>query len=84
VFRSWSSALVAASALLVVALPVHAAPDASLPTSVRASGFSYGAILNTLDDAPLARVGGFTLISAYVAWQAVEPTRGQYRFEQHD
>src|SRR5882762_9356236 len=47
-------------------------------------GFSYGAILNALDDASLARAGGFTLMSAYVAWRAVEPSRGQYIFDQHD
>ena len=32
----------------------------------------------------MAHAGGFTLMTAYVAWSAVEPTRGQYVFEQHD
>jgi hypothetical protein len=44
----------------------------------------YGTILNSLDDASFAHAGGFNLMSAYVAWSAVEPTRGQYLFEQHD
>ncbi|MCA1646311.1 MAG: beta-galactosidase, partial [Chloroflexi bacterium] len=48
------------------------------------TGFAYGAILNTLDNAQLARDGGFNLMSAYVAWSAVEPRRGQYIFEQQD
>src|SRR5713226_9620854 len=68
-----------ASVLLVnAALPV-AAEDA-----VPRAGFAYGTILNALDNAPLARDGGFTLMSAYVAWRAVEPSRGQYIFEQQD
>src|SRR5258708_31998496 len=66
-----------ASVLLVsAALPV-AAEDAAPH-----AGFAYGTILNALDNAPLARDGGFTLMSAYVAWRAVEPSRGQYIFEQ--
>lgn len=46
--------------------------------------FSYGTILTSLDDARLAHDGGFNVMSAYVAWSSVEPTRGQYIFEQHD
>ena len=58
-------------------------PAAALDTPPPAS-FLYGTILNALDDAPLARDGGFTSMSAYVAWRAVEPSRGQYLFEQKD
>jgi hypothetical protein len=71
--------LLACITLLSVALPV-AAEDL---TPQRPS-FSYGTILTALDNAPLARDGGFTLLSAYVAWRAVEPSRGQYIFDQHD
>jgi hypothetical protein len=46
--------------------------------------FSYGAILTQLNDAPLARAAGFTTMSAYVSWRAIEPSRGQYIFEQRD
>src|ERR1700716_2833548 len=74
-FRS----LLACITLLSVALPV-AAEDL---TPQRPS-FSYGTILTALDNAPLARDGGFTLLNAYVAWRAVEPSRGQFIFDQHD
>jgi hypothetical protein len=76
--RTFFAALLAASTLLGGALPV-AAEDA-LP---RAS-FTYGTILTALENAPMARDGGFNLLSAYVAWRAVEPSRGQYIFEQRD
>src|SRR6266851_256793 len=71
--------LLASITLLSVALPV-AAED----LSPQRPSFSYGTILTALDNAPLARDGGFTLLSAYVAWRAVEPSRGQYIFDQHD
>jgi len=58
-----------------------AADDAAVATQ---STFTYGAILNALEDAPAARAGGFNLMTAYVAWRAVEPARGQYIFEQQD
>ena len=66
VVRSWLPALVATCALLLAALPVHAAPDGTGTPPAPRPNFSYGAILNALDSAPLARAGGFTLISAYV------------------
>jgi hypothetical protein len=66
---------------LVVAVPVSAD---STPTPTPTSAFNYGTILTSLDDAPLAHAGGFNLMSAYVAWSSVEPTRGQYVFEEHD
>ena len=60
-------------------LGLPAAADSPTP-----SGFMYGAILNSLNDASMAQAGGFNLMTAYVSWSAVEPTRGQYLFEQHD
>jgi hypothetical protein len=48
------------------------------------AGFTYGVILTALDNAPAARAGGFNLMSAYVAWDNVEPSRGQFVFEQQD
>ena len=76
--RIFFAALCAASTLLGGALPVGA--EDTLP---RAS-FTYGTILTALENAPVARDGGFNLLSAYVAWRAVEPSRGQYIFEQRD
>ena len=73
-----------AAALLLAAattLPVLAdTPVAPAPST----SFLYGVILNQLNNAPFAHTGGFNLMSAYVAWSAVEPNRGQYLFEQHD
>jgi hypothetical protein len=62
-------------------LIVPAAADGPTPA---ANGFMYGAILNQLNDAPAAHTGGYNLMTAYVSWSAVEPTRGKYLFEQHD
>src|SRR5882762_4975760 len=78
VFRTLFAWLLASSMLAGGTLPVGAedlAPRAS---------FAYGTILTALENAPVARDGGFTLLSAYVAWRAVEPSRGQYIFEQRD
>jgi hypothetical protein len=61
-----------------------AAADTNAVASPPQGGFGYGAILNSLDDAKLAHAAGFNVMSAYVAWSSVEPTRGQYLFEQHD
>ena len=72
-------ALFSLGLLLAVSLLPAAAQEA--PTR---SGFAYGTILNGLDNAPLARAGGFTLMSAFVGWAAVEPSRGQFVFEQQD
>src|SRR6266852_6347866 len=77
--RTLFAALLASSTLLSATLPVTAEDI----TSPRPS-FSYGTILNALENAPVARDGGFNLLSAYVAWRAVEPSRGQYIFEQRD
>jgi hypothetical protein len=66
----------------ITALPALA--DTPSPSSATPQAFMYGTILNQLNNAPLAHSGGFNLMSAYVAWSAVEPTRGQYLFEQHD
>src|ERR1700687_1423202 len=76
--RTLLAASIASGVLLSATLPV-AAEDAGPH-----AGFTYGTILTALDNAPLARDGGFTLMSAYVAWRAVEPSRGQYIFEQQD
>ena len=65
---------------LAAALPVGAADSAAVP----ASSFNYGAILTDLGHVPLARQGGFNVISAFIAWSAVEPSRDQYLFEQKD
>lgn len=73
--------LAALAAILVASLPVAADDSAA---TVAPSSFAYGTILTSLDDARLAHDGGFNLMSAYVAWSSVEPTRGQYVFEQHD
>lgn len=75
---TWLAACLASGILLSAALP--AAAEVPPPHA----GFTYGTILNALEDAHLARDGGFNLMSAYVAWRAVEPNRGQYLFEQHD
>lgn len=61
--------------------PVAADDPVTTPTT---SSFSYGTILTSLDDAHFAHDGGFNVMSAYIAWSAVEPARGQYIFEQHD
>jgi hypothetical protein len=72
--------LILAALLALVSVTPAAADE---PTAPRA-GFGYGTILNSLPDAALAHAGGFTMMSAFVAWSAVEPTRGQFRFEQKD
>jgi hypothetical protein len=77
-FRSLISGVLTVGVLFSTSLPVGAAENAP------PSGFAYGAILNALDNAPLARDAGFNLMSAYVSWRTVEPSRGQYIFEQHD
>ncbi len=77
-FRSLISGVLTLGVLLTTSLPAHAAENAPR------SGFAYGAILNALDNAPLARDAGFNLMSAYVSWRTVEPSRGQYIFEQRD
>jgi hypothetical protein len=76
--RSVTYGLAALALALVLVVP------ASADTPPAASPFGYGTILTSLDDAPLAHDGGFSLMSAYVAWSSVEPTRGQYIFETHD
>jgi hypothetical protein len=78
-FRSLIPTLVAIAVTFSTSLPA-AADDAAVPRAA----FAYGAILNALDNAPRARAAGFTLMSAYVSWRAVEPSRGQFLFEQHD
>jgi polysaccharide biosynthesis protein PslG len=80
VHRSFICGLVALAAALATTLP--AAADNSAATAP--SPFTYGTILTSLDDAHLARDGGFNVMSAYVAWSSVEPARGRYIFEQHD
>jgi hypothetical protein len=64
-------------------LAASLAPAAAEEAPTRA-GFAYGVIVNALDNAPVARAGGFSLMSAYVAWGNVEPSRGQFVFEQQD
>jgi hypothetical protein len=59
------------------------APAPMAPAQPR-SGFNYGTIVNMLQSAPLARDGGFNVMMAYVNWSQVEPSRGQYPFEQKD
>src|SRR6266550_985347 len=59
-------------------------PAAAEEQPAARAGFGYGTILNSLPDAALAHAGGFTTMSAFVAWSALEPTRGLYRFEQLD
>jgi hypothetical protein len=63
---------------------VAPAAPAPLPPAQPRSGFKYGTILNVLKDAPLAHDGGFNVMMAYVNWAQVEPSRGQYLFEQKD
>ena len=65
---------------LAAALPVTAADSAAAAPA----SFEYGTILTDLSHGSLARQGGFNVISAFVAWSAVEPSRGQYLFEQKD
>jgi len=79
-----SIAVVSAAVLLSTSIPASAQSTSPVATPTPRASFAYGTILNALDDAPLARAGGFNVMSAYVAWQSVEPTRGQYVFEQHD
>jgi len=73
-------ALCAVLGLSVLTTPPVAAETATPPVPA----FNYGAILTSLDDAPLAHAGGFNLMSAYVSWANLEPARGTYVFEQHD
>jgi len=75
--------LACSATALALAATVVVAPVAA-ETATAPSGFMYGAILNALEDASMAHAGGFTLMTAYIAWSAVEPTRGQYLFEQRD
>ncbi|HLZ28651.1 MAG TPA: hypothetical protein VKV73_15160 [Chloroflexota bacterium] len=75
----WKSSLTC----FVLLLAATSGPAAAAGASGH-PGFAYGVILTALDNAPRARAGGFTLMSAYVAWAAVEPSRGQFVFEQHD
>src|SRR6266581_7512771 len=77
--RTLFAALLAGTTLVGASKPA-AAEDITSPRP----SFSYGTILTALENAPVARDGGFTLLSAYVAWRAVEPGRGQYIFEQRD
>src|SRR5579884_42065 len=79
--RSILSGLLALGLLGAASAPVLADTP---PPPTQASKFTYGAILNALPDATYAQSGGFNLISAYVSWAAVEPSRGQYLFEQKD
>lgn len=69
-----------AAALTVAALPVSAENAASIAPSK----FTYGTILSGLDNVRMAREAGFNLMNAYVAWSAVQPTRGTFIFEQKD
>jgi polysaccharide biosynthesis protein PslG len=78
-----SAAVCAAALLLATSLPA-AAQGTTPPAPAPRAAFAYGTILNALDDAPLTRTAGFNVMSAYVAWSATEPSRGQYVFEQHD
>jgi len=70
--------------LLALLLVPHATVSAQEQQPAPRAGFGYGTILNSLPDAALAHAAGFTTMSAFVAWSAVEPMRGQFRFEQHD
>jgi len=73
-------ALIAGLVALAVALPAAAQEQPAPPRPP----FGYGVILNSLPEAALARAGGFTWMSAFVAWREIEPTRGQFIFEQKD
>jgi len=68
--RTLFAALLAGTTLAGASKPA-AAEDITSPRP----RFSYGTILTALENAPVARDGGFTLLSAYVAWRAVEPSR---------
>ena len=70
--------------LATTALPTAAEPTAEGVATPPRTGFLYGTILNALDHAPLAHTAGFTSMSAYVSWRALEPTRGTYVFELSD
>src|SRR5690349_14928992 len=72
------------AALLALVSVASAAPAGAEQQPAARTGFGYGVILNDLPDAPLAHAAGVTTMSAYVAWSAIEPTRGQFRFEQKD
>ena len=71
-------------------LPAAPAPSAEPPAAASAppaqprTGFAYGTILNMLRDAPLARDAGFSVMMAFINWGAIEPSRGQFLFEQKD
>jgi hypothetical protein len=78
--RRVSLGLAALTLIGATALPVVA----DTPAVPGQPTFLYGAILNQLNNAPLAKSGGFNLMSAYITWSAVEPSRGQYLFDQHD
>jgi hypothetical protein len=76
--------LLRASYVLILAIGTVLATAPPTSAEEERPGFAYGAIVHTLDDAHFAREAGFTVISAYVAWAAVEPNRGDYIFEQTD
>jgi polysaccharide biosynthesis protein PslG len=76
---------VAPDPVLPAPVPAVVAPaPAPLPPAQPRAGFKYGTILNVLKDAPLAHDAGFGVMMAYVNWAQVEPSRGQYLFEQKD
>src|SRR5579871_914034 len=70
--------LTALALSLAVAMPAAAATNATPAPS----SFAYGTIVNEQSDAALAHAGGFNTMSMYVAWSNIEPSRGQYVFEQ--
>src|SRR5436853_5974523 len=78
--RLFLCGIAAVLAGVVAALPAAADSTSTPPQRT----FSYGTILTSLDDAHFAHDGGFNVMSAYIAWSSVEPTRGQYIFEGHD
>jgi hypothetical protein len=84
------------SAAIPPALAAEAPDDAPAPASDVASPalvagaprpagqFAFGTHLIAVDHAAWARQNGFDLMWAYVAWQEVEPARGDFLFKHKD
>jgi hypothetical protein len=66
-----------------VAAPPQA-PVITIAAPRPAGQFAYGTHITGIDHAAWAHKDGFGLMWAYVPWQQVEPSRGQFLFRQQD
>src|SRR5438105_3068863 len=83
-----ATAVVHADGDIPASLSAVDASVAAAPFSVAeprpAGEFVYGSHVAALDHAPMAQAAGFKLMWAYVPWQQVEPTRGDFLFRKQD